>query len=110
VTEGQLEQELRMVIRQRAVHSEDKQERHTRFSTPRSGCSRAPRTGVANVAEVADEAGLAKGTVSLLPEKDELLLAVHERRVERVLPRADCAAGVARAGELPRSWRSPART
>src|SRR4029453_12462825 len=38
---------------------------------------------VANVAEVADEAGLAKGTVYLyFPSKEELLLAVHERNID----------------------------
>jgi AcrR family transcriptional regulator len=36
---------------------------------------------VLNVAEVGDEASLAKGTVYLyFPSKDELLLAVHERQ------------------------------
>ena len=35
-----------------------------------------------SVAEVADEAGLAKGTVYLyFPSKEELLLALHERNV-----------------------------
>jgi AcrR family transcriptional regulator len=38
---------------------------------------------MANVAEVADEAGLAKGTVYLyFPSKEELLLAVHERNID----------------------------
>ena len=38
---------------------------------------------IANVAEVADEAGLAKGTVYLyFPSKEELLLAVHERNID----------------------------
>ena len=38
---------------------------------------------MANVAEVADEAGLAKGTVYLyFPSKEELLLALHERNVQ----------------------------
>ena len=72
-----------MVIRQRAVHSEDKQERHHAIlDAAERLLARAP-VRVANVAEVADEAGLAKGTVYLyFPSKDELLLAVHERRVD----------------------------
>src|SRR5262247_2589482 len=72
-----------MVIRQRAVHSEDKQERHHAIlDAAERLLVRAPDR-VANVAEVADEAGLAKGTVYLyFPSKDELLLAVHERRVD----------------------------
>ena len=73
-----------MVIRQRAVHSEDKQERHHAIlDAAERLLARAP-VRVANVAEVADEAGLAKGTVYLyFPSKDELLLAVHERRVDQ---------------------------
>ena len=72
-----------MVIRQRAVHSEDKHERHHAIlDAAERLLGRAPER-VANVAEVADEAGLAKGTVYLyFPSKDELLLAVHERRVD----------------------------
>ena len=80
-----------MVIRQRAVHSEDKQERHHAIlDAAERLLERAPER-VANVAEVADEAGLAKGTVYLyFPSKDELLLAVHERRVDEFF-RALCA-------------------
>ncbi len=72
-----------MAIRQRAVHTEDKQERHHAIlDAAERLLDRAPDR-VANVAEVADEAGLAKGTVYLyFPSKDELLLAVHERRVD----------------------------
>jgi AcrR family transcriptional regulator len=72
-----------MVIRQRAVHSEDKQERHHAIlDAAERLLIRAP-VRVANVAEVADEAGLAKGTVYLyFPSKDELLLGVHERHVD----------------------------
>src|SRR5205823_2765082 len=72
-----------MAIRQRAIHSEDKHERHHAIldATERL-LLRAP-VRVANMAEVADEAGLAKGTVYLyFPSKDELLLALHERHVD----------------------------
>ena len=72
-----------MVIRQRAIHSEDKHERHHAIldATERL-LVRAP-VRVANMAEVADEAGLAKGTVYLyFASKDELLLALHERHVD----------------------------
>lgn len=72
-----------MAIRQRAIHSEDKHERHNAIldATERL-LTRAP-VRVANMAEVADEAGLAKGTVYLyFPSKDELLLALHERHVD----------------------------
>ena len=72
-----------MVIRQRAIHTEDKHERHHAIldATERL-LVRAP-VRVANMAEVADEAGLAKGTVYLyFASKDELLLALHERHVD----------------------------
>jgi AcrR family transcriptional regulator len=71
-----------MNIRQRAIHAEHKQERHCAIldATERL-LLRAPER-IANVAEVAAEAGLAKGTVYLyFPGKEELLLALHERNV-----------------------------
>jgi AcrR family transcriptional regulator len=69
-----------MVIRQRAIHSEDKEERHHAIlDAAERLLSRRP-VRVANMAEVADEASLAKGTVYLyFTSKDELLLALHER-------------------------------
>jgi len=71
-----------MVIRQRAVLAEDKQERHHAILDAAARLlARAPDR-VANVAEVADEAGLAKGTVYLyFASKEALLLALHERNV-----------------------------
>jgi AcrR family transcriptional regulator len=71
-----------MAIRQRAVLAEDKQERHEAIlDAAERLLVRAPER-VANVAEVAEEAGLAKGTVYLyFPGKEELLLALHERHV-----------------------------
>jgi AcrR family transcriptional regulator len=72
-----------MVIRQRAIHTEDKFERHHAIldATERL-LLRAP-VRVANMSEVADEAGLAKGTVYLyFASKDELLLALHDRHVD----------------------------
>lgn len=72
-----------MAIRQRAVDLEGKEERRNAIlDAAESLLTRAPER-IANVAEVADEAGLAKGTVYLyFPSKDELLLALHERHVE----------------------------
>jgi AcrR family transcriptional regulator len=72
-----------MVIRQRAIQAEDKQERyHALLDAAERLLARAPDR-IANVGEVADEAGLAKGTVYLyFPSKDELLLALHERHVD----------------------------
>jgi AcrR family transcriptional regulator len=72
-----------MVIRQRAIQAEDKQERyHAILDAAERLIARAPDR-IPNVGEVADEAGLAKGTVYLyFPSKDELLLALHERHVD----------------------------
>lgn len=73
-----------MAIRQRAIQAEDKQERHHAILDAAERLLMRSPERIANVAEVADEAGLAKGTVYLyFPGKEELLLAVHERNVDR---------------------------
>ena len=72
-----------MVIRQRAVLAEDKLERHDAILDAAERLLLRSPERVANVADVADEAGLAKGTVYLyFPSKEELLLALHERNVD----------------------------
>jgi AcrR family transcriptional regulator len=74
-----------MVIRQRAIHTEDKQERHRAILDATERLLVRGPARAANMAEVADEAGLAKGTVYLyFPSKDELLLALHERHVDEL--------------------------
>lgn len=71
-----------MVIRQRAIQAEDKRERHDAILDAAERVLLHSPDRVASVAEVADNAGLAKGTVYLyFPSKEELLLAVHERRI-----------------------------
>jgi len=72
-----------MVIRQRAVQAEDKEERRHAILDAAEELLAEEVNRVANMAEVADRAGLAKGTVYLyFPSKDELLVALHERHVE----------------------------
>jgi AcrR family transcriptional regulator len=72
-----------VVIRQRAIQAEDKQERHHAILDAAERLLERSPERIANVAEVADEAGLAKGTVYLyFPSKEELLLAVHERNID----------------------------
>ena len=72
-----------MAIRQRAIQAQDKRERHDAILDAAERLLLRSRDRVANVAEVADEAGLAKGTVYLyFPSKEELLLAVHERGID----------------------------
>ena len=71
-----------MVIRQRAIQAEDKQERHEAILDAAARLLLRSPERIASMADVADEAGLAKGTVYLyFPSKEELLLAVHERRI-----------------------------
>lgn len=71
-----------MMVRQRAIHAEHKQERHDAILDATERLLLRSPDRVANVAEVAEEAGLAKGTVYLyFPGKEELLLALHERNV-----------------------------
>jgi len=72
-----------MVIRQRAIQAEAKQERHHGILDAAERLLSRSHDRMPNVAEVADEAGLAKGTVYLyFPSKEELLLAVHERNID----------------------------
>jgi AcrR family transcriptional regulator len=82
VTAGHLQGHPTVVIKQRALLAEDKQERHNAILDAAERLLRRSPERVANVSEVADEAGLAKGTVYLyFPSKEELLLALHERHV-----------------------------
>lgn len=84
-----------MVIRQRAIQAIDKQERHDAILDAAERLLARVPARVASVAEVADEAGLGKGTVYLyFPSKEELLLAVHERAMDGFF--AEVAAVVAR--------------
>lgn len=72
-----------MALRARAIAAEDKEERRDAILDAAEQLLLGAPERVASVAEVAARAGLAKGTVYLyFPSKEELLLAVHERRVE----------------------------
>jgi AcrR family transcriptional regulator len=71
-----------MMVRHRAMHAEHKQERHDAILDAAERILLRAPDRIANVADVALEAGLAKGTVYLyFPGKEELLLALHERNV-----------------------------
>jgi len=71
-----------MAIRQRAIHAEHKQERHDALLDAALALLAQAPDRVPSVADVADAAGLAKGTVYLyFPSKEELLLALHERNM-----------------------------
>jgi AcrR family transcriptional regulator len=73
-----------MVIKSRAIGVEDKEVRkHAILDAAEALFLRHP-SRIANVSEVADSAGLGKGTVYLyFPSKEEMLLSLHERHVER---------------------------
>jgi AcrR family transcriptional regulator len=72
-----------MVIRQRAIQPRDKEERSGAILDAAERVLLRTPERTANMAEVADEAGLAKGTVYLyFPSKEELLLALHERNID----------------------------
>jgi AcrR family transcriptional regulator len=71
-----------MAIKQRAVLAQDKEERHDAILDAAARLLQRAPDRIASVAEVAEEAGVAKGTVYLyFPGKEELLLALHERNV-----------------------------
>jgi AcrR family transcriptional regulator len=71
-----------MVLRQRAIQVVDKEERHHAILDAAERLLLGNPERIANMAEVAGEAGLAKGTVYLyFPSKEELLLALHERNI-----------------------------
>lgn len=71
-----------MAVKQRAMGAEDKEERRGAILDAAEAMFLAHPDRIASVAEVAQSAGLAKGTVYLyFPSKEEMLLALHERHV-----------------------------
>src|SRR5881396_2017889 len=71
-----------MAVKQRAMAVADKEERRQAILDAAEVLFLKQPDRMANVAEVADLAGLAKGTVYLyFPGKEEMLLALHERHV-----------------------------
>jgi AcrR family transcriptional regulator len=71
-----------MVVKQRARQVEDKEERRNAILDAAERLFLEHPDRMANVSEVADSAGVAKGTVYLyFPSKEEMLLALHERHV-----------------------------
>src|SRR5215470_6706176 len=71
-----------MVVKQRAMAVADKAERRNAILDAAETLFLEHPDRMANVAEVADTAGVAKGTVYLyFPSKEDMLLALHERHV-----------------------------
>jgi AcrR family transcriptional regulator len=71
-----------MALKQRAVAVADKEERRNVLLDAAEALFLEHPDRMANVSEVAEAAGLGKGTVYLyFPSKEEMLLALHERHV-----------------------------
>lgn len=71
-----------MAVKQRAMADADKEERRNAILDAAEALFLQHPERMASVAEVADTAGVAKGTVYLyFPSKEEMLLALHERHV-----------------------------
>ncbi len=69
-----------MAVKQRAIADGDKEERRNALLDAAEALFLEHPDRMASVAEVAQAAGLAKGTVYLyFPSKEEMLLALHER-------------------------------
>ena len=69
-----------MALKQRAIAVEDKEERRQAILDAAEKLFVKHPDRMASVSEVAEAAGLAKGTVYLyFPSKEEMLLALHER-------------------------------
>lgn len=88
-----------MRAKQRAMDVADKEERHNAILDAAEALFVQHPERMASVAEVAEAAGLAKGTVYLyFPSKEEMLLALHERQVAQffveVMKRLDAPGAV----------------
>jgi AcrR family transcriptional regulator len=88
-----------MVILHRAVQAEDKAARRAAILDAAEALLAKDSENFASVAQVAEAAGLAKGTVYLYFEtKEEIIMAVHERHSMSLFDRLDTL--FADAGEL----------
>src|SRR3954471_4738639 len=86
-----------MAVRARAMGVEDKEERRHAILDAAERLYLDHPDRMANVAEVAEAAGLAKGTVYLyFPSKEEMLLALHERHVTKFFTKLMQALGAGR--------------
>src|SRR5215212_10316260 len=87
--------------RTRAMGSEDKEVRRQALLDAAERLYLAHPDRVASVSEVAQAAGVAKGTVYLyFPSKEEMLLALHERHVAAFFGELNALLDTARAQDF----------
>ena len=90
-----------MALKQRAIADVDKEERRHALLDAAEALFLGHPDRMASVAEVAEAAGLAKGTVYLyFPSKEEMLLSLHERQL------ANFFAELRRLLEVAAGWAS----
>jgi AcrR family transcriptional regulator len=71
-----------MIVRVRATREEDKVERRREILDAAERLFRERPDGLASMDELAEQAGVAKGTLYLyFPSKEEVLIALHERNM-----------------------------
>jgi len=71
-----------MIVRARATREEDKVERRREILDAAERLFRERPDGLASMDELAEQAGVAKGTLYLyFPSKEEVLIALHERNM-----------------------------
>ena len=94
--------EVRMVLQSRAIHSEEKASRRADIVAAAGRLLARDPENFASVAQVAEEAGLAKGTVYLyFKTKEEMLMALHGEHAMAMFDGMDAALSLPRERVTP---------
>lgn len=90
-----------MIVRARATREEDKVERRREILDAAERLFRERPDGLASMDELAEAAGVAKGTLYLyFPSKEEVLIGLHERNMGGFFAKLQAALGAARRFDL----------